>query len=132
MKSQVVVIASYLASVVMVLMMLFYVVSILPFTAAYIKVRTTAVDIYQLIESRSNWTASELVEVLVKAGHYEYVKVSIKSYDILRNNTVVYSDTAVFAPVGVDFSNLLIDRYSYSILYSTGIYVQYIVEVGYK
>jgi len=132
MRSQVLVIASYLASVVMILMILLYVASILPFTTAHVRVRTTMIDVYKLIESRSSWRAWELVEVLVQTYQFDYVNVTITSYNVLNSDAVIGRDNAVYLPVGVDPSSLVINRYSYSILYPSGIYTQYVVEVGYR
>jgi len=130
MRSQAVLIASYLASVVMVMLIMFYFATVLPYTSTYSKPSTATVDVYKIIESRGNWTALELADAIVKAGSFDYVNITITSYDILRNNTVVYMDSATYMPVDVNPTSLVITRYTYSILYLSGIYTEYLVEVG--
>jgi len=132
MRSQAVLIASYLASVVMVMLIMFYFTTVLPYTSTYNKPSTAMIDVYKIIESRGNWTALELADAIARAGSFDYVNVTITSYNILRNNTVVYRDSATYMPVGVNLSSLVITRYTYSILYLSGIYTEYLVEVGHR
>jgi len=130
MRSQAVLIASYLASVVMVMLIMFYFTTVLPYTSTYNKPGTVMVDAYKIIESRGNWTALELADAIARAGSFDYVNVTITSYNILQNNTVVYRDSATYMPVDVNPTSLVITRYTYSILYLSGIYTEYLVEVG--
>jgi len=130
MRGQVVLIASYLASVVMVAVIMFYFTSILPYTSTYNKQSSVMVDVYSIIESRDDWTALELADAIARSGSFDYVNVSITSYNILRNNTVLYTDTATYMPTNISLSSLVISRYTYSILYPSGVYTEYLVEVG--
>jgi len=130
MRSQAVLIASYLASVVMVMMIMFYFTGVLPYTSTYNKPSTAMVDVYNIIGSRDDWTALELADTIARVGSFDYVNVSITSYNISRNNMVVYMDSATYMPIGVNLSSLVITRYTYTILYPSGIYTEYIVEVG--
>lgn len=132
MKIQALIISSFLAVVIMILTTLYYMVFILPFTTIRSETNSLTVDIYQLLISRGNWTAEDLANELIRKYRFEYVNVSICTYDILRNNRVVNRDTALYQPVGFDKSSYIINQYSYSILYRNGYYRQYIIEVGYK
>lgn len=132
MKCQALIVSSFLAVTIMILLSLYYMVFILPFTTIRTETKSLALDIYQLLISRGNWTAEDLADELIKKYRFEYVNVSIFTYNILRNNRLVYRDTAVYIPVGLDKTSLIINQYTYSILYRNGYYRQYIIEVGYK
>uniref|UniRef100_A0A7C4H905 Uncharacterized protein n=1 Tax=Staphylothermus marinus TaxID=2280 RepID=A0A7C4H905_STAMA len=132
MKSQVLIISSYLAVILMVLTTLIYMVFILPFTTIRIETNSLSLDMYQILISRGEWTAEDLANTLIRRYKFEYVNVSIITYDILRNNSIVYRDYAVYIPVEFDKTSLIINRYTFSILYRNGYYKQYVIEVGYK
>lgn len=132
MKSQALIISSFLAVSIMILTLLYYMVFILPYTTIRSETSSLAVDIYQLIISRGNWSAEDLANELIKRYKFEYVNVTITTYDVLKNNRVVNRDIASYIPVGFSKSSFILNQYSFSILYRNGYYRQYLVEVGYK
>ncbi len=132
MKGQTMVIASYLAVMVMVILLFVEFIYILPETLTRREYSATSVDVYGLIDSRGNWTARDLLNALVDRYNPDYVNVSITVYNILNNDMILYRDYASYRALNVTIDELNIHRYAYTKLYRNGYYVEYLVEVGFK
>ena len=125
-------IAAFMAVMVVVILLLIEFLYILPESLTSRETSIAGINVYELIESRGNWTAPELVEAIISRYNPEYVNVSIKVYDILMNDTVVYSDRATYKPVNITLDQLIIYKYVFTKLYRSGHYVEYLIEVGFK
>jgi hypothetical protein len=132
MRGQVVVIAAYLAVILVVIVLFYEFIYILPLTTTRAENMSIQLDIERIIKSRINWTAKDLVEAIIREFNPSYVNVSIKAYNILMNDTLLYNDTAVYMPYNVSLSRLIKYYFVYTELYRNGYYLEYIIEVGFE
>ncbi len=132
MRSQVVVIAAYLAVLLTIIVLFYEFIYVLPLTTMEVKNASIQLDIEKIIRSRINWTAKELVEAIIREYNPSYVNVSIKAYNILKNDTLLYNDTAIYMPYNVSLSRLIKYYFVYTELYRNGYYLEYIIEVGFE
>jgi len=130
MRSQAVLIAAYIAAVVIVLSTTILFLRIYSHTSSY-RVEQYGQDIYAILASRASWTARDLAEeILAKMDAY-YVKVNITVYDLLSGR-VVGSDYFEVRAVGVDPARLDVRSYAYSrATRDAHLYMIYL-EVGFK
>lgn len=132
MRAQSIIIAAYLAVVLAVLLVFIEFTFILPKTIIRSEPGVAGISVYEIIESRGNWTARELVEALISKYNPEYVNVSIRVYNILDDNKLIWRDQASYRELNVTIDDLIIYYYVFTKLYRNGHYVEYIVEVGFK
>lgn len=132
MKSQSMLVASFMSIVLIVMLLFILFIYILPGTLTSRETSYVSIDVYRLIDSRGNWTARELVEAIISRYNPDYVNVSINVYNVLDHNKLVYSDHLIYRLYNVSINELFIHRYIYTRLYRNGYYVEYIVEVGFK
>jgi len=97
-------------------------------TNIHLSQRNSLNDIYDFIKTRINWTARGLCEALLEKFGFSYVNVSITTYDILKNNTIVYRDSAVYKPI--DKQPVIKSTFIITDLCRDGKYVEYVIEVG--
>ena len=132
MKGQSILVSSFMAITLIVLMLFILFIFILPETLATKEAGIVNIDVYKLIDMRANWTARDLVEAIITRYNAEYVNVTITVYDILNNNTLLFSDRATYKPYNVSLGQLMIYKFVYTKLYRNGHYVEYLVEVGFR
>ena len=132
MRSQAIIISAYLAIVILSLILLFEFVYLIPFSSSRTERYSIQFYIRDIIESRGNWTAVELANAIANEYSVDYVNVTIIAYNVLNNNKIVYRDNAMYRDISMSLSNLIINKFSYSILYRNGYYVLYLIEVGYR
>ncbi|GEM_PF-2304913 len=132
MRSQSILVASFMAVALVVILLFIEFIYILPETLTTKEAGVANIEIYKLIDSRANWTAKDLVEAIVSRYNPDYVNVSIKVYDILNNDSLILSDKTTYKLYNVSLNELLIYKYAYTKLYRNGHYVEYLVEVGFK
>lgn len=128
MKLQIFIISSFIATVLVILVLFTYYINVVAETNIHVSPRHNLNDIYEIIKSRINWTAGELCNTLLERFGFSYVNVSITIYDILRNNQVVYMDKAIYNPVGRQVS--VKATYVLTDLCRDGKYIEYLIEVG--
>lgn len=128
MKSQLVIISSALAVVIVVSVLFIYYIHVLPKTIAYSKPGLASIDFYNYIMEKTNWTAKELADSIIRDYDVDYVNVTITVYNILSKNTVIYRDYAVYKPV--EAKRIVKFNYVYFDLHRNGHYIEYLIEVG--
>ncbi len=130
MKSQTVIISSYLAAVLVVIIMVAMYVSLFPWMTSYnINYRRT--NVLVIIREKTHWGAKELALNISSRLGADYVYVDIKAINII-DNTVVYEDRYNISLVDVPLKELTIFIYSYSRTTRNGTMYIYYVEVGYR
>ncbi len=132
MRGQMVVIASYLAILLVVIVLFYTFIEVMPLTNSSSRSNSLFLNIETIIKRKTNWTAKELVDAIVEAYHPSLVNVSIRAYDILENDTLIWNDSAVYYPYNVSLGKINTYRFVYTTLYRTGYYTEYIIEVGYR
>lgn len=128
MRLQMFIISSFIATVLVILVLFTYYINVVAETNVHVSTSHGLSDIYDLIKTRINWTAREMCDALIERFGFSYVNVSISTYDILRDNRVVYTDKAVMRPVGKQVS--VRATYVLTDLRRDGKYVEYLIEVG--
>lgn len=128
MRSQLVVVSSALAVAIFVSVLFIYYIHVLPKTLSYSKPGLASIDFYNYIAAKTNWTARELADSIIRDYNVDYVNVTISVYNILGNNAVVKRDSAVYKPIGA--GKVLKFSYVYFDLHRNGHYIEYVIEVG--
>jgi len=129
-RSQAVMIASYLASMVIVLAVTILFLRIFSYTSSY-SVEQHGQDIYDILSSKPIWSAEGLArEVLLKTDAY-YVRVNITIYDLV-NGSFVGRDFYEIKTVGISLSDLNVRTYMYSVATRDAYLYTYYLEVGYR
>lgn len=128
MRSQLIIVSSALAVVIAVSVLFIYYVYILPRTVAYSKPGLSSIDFYNYVMLRTNWTARELADSIIRDYGVDYVNVTISIYNVLNNNAIVHRDYAVYKPIQV--GRVVKFNYVYSDLHRNGHYIEYLIEVG--
>lgn len=90
MKSQAIVISAYLASILMILLVIIYYINIFPYSTT-INIRTRNYDVYSIIYSKVSWTARELAYTIIDELEASYVVVNITIINI-TNCQVISTD----------------------------------------
>jgi len=127
-KLQIFIISSFIATLLVVIVLFTYYMSVMAETNIHLSQRNSLNDIYDFIKTRINWTARGLCEALLEKFGFSYVNVSITTYDILKNNTIVYRDSAVYKPI--DKQPVIKSTFIITDLCRDGKYVEYVIEVG--
>ncbi len=130
MKSQTVIISSYLAAVLVVITLVAMYVSLFPWMTSYnINYRKT--NVLVIIREKTYWTAKELALNISSRLGADYVYVNIKAVDIV-DNSILYEDSYNISTADIPLNELTIFNYSYSRTTRNGTMLLYYVEVGYR
>lgn len=128
MRIQMFIISSFIATVLVVLVLLTYYIKVVAEANVHVSPSRSLNDVYELVKSRINWTARELCDSLLERFGFSYVNVSITTYDLLRNNQIIYVDKAVYRSVEKQVSAKA--TYVLTDLSRDGKYLEYLIEVG--
>lgn len=128
MRLQLFIISSFIATLLVVIVLFTYYIGVMAETNIHVSQRYSSSDIYDFIKTRINWTAKDLCEALLEKFGFSYVNASIATYDVLRNNMVVHRDSATYKPL--DKQPLVKTTYVITDLCRDGKYIEYVIEVG--
>lgn len=132
MRAQITVLSAFLASILIIITLFTVFIYFIPLTSTKTTYRSVRLDIERIVLSRTSWTAEELVEELIAVYSPEYINVSIKVYNVLDNNRLVYSDNATYTEHGIRAEDLQVYRYMITGLSRNGNYTEYVIEVGFR
>lgn len=132
MRAQVTVLSAFLAAILVIIGLFTVFIHFIPLANTKASYRSVRFDIERTVLSRTNWTARELVEELIAEYSPDYVNVSVRIYDVLDNNKLVYCDQATYTEYGIRVEDLQVYCYVITSLARNGYYIEYVIEVGYK
>ncbi len=126
-RVQATLISAYLASLLIVIVVMFHYVFIFPYTTT-LSVKTKYYDIKSIIYSKPTWTAKQLANSLLNIFNAKYICVNITVVNITNSN-VIYTDSYIISSI----NNNLNREYEFRVsrLDASGLYYIYVIRVGY-
>lgn len=128
MKSQAVMVSAFLASLLVILLVVFYYINIFPYSTT-INIRMRNYDVYSIVLTKVAWSARELAYTLQNTLIADEVIVNITVINITENYIV---KTDYYAIISQDVNVTLIYNFEISRLEDTGLFYKYTIRVGFR
>lgn len=128
MKSQAIIISAYLASILIILLIITYYINILPYSTT-INIRTRNYEVYSIIYSKVSWTARELAYTIIDELKASYVVVNITVINITDRQV---NSTDYYSIIPNNQNVTLIYEYNVSRLDDNGLFYSYYIKVGFR